>query len=99
MERNWARDYTVNNPFNQVVNASQGPIRAGFLTYSSFIREVERVLIHGKTVIVMGKETVAPSGTSADAGRTINRRFTNVWMQENGKWLLTARHASVICQN
>ncbi len=99
MERNWAKDYTVNNPFNQAVNASQGPIRAGTLTYSSFIREVERVLIHGKTVIVMGKETVVPSGTSADAGKTINCRFTNVWMKKNGKWLLTARQASVICQN
>lgn len=99
MESNWAKDYTVNNPFNQAVNASQGPIRAGILTYSSFIREAERVLIHGKTVIVMGRETVVPSGTSADAGKTINRRFTNVWMKRNGRWLLTARQASVICQN
>ncbi len=99
MERNWAKDYTVNNPFSQVVKASEGPIRAGTLTYSSFIQEVEKVLIHGKTVIVMGKETIVPSGTSADAGKTINRRFTNVWMKKNGKWLLTARHASVICQN
>jgi len=41
----------------------------------------------------MGKETIVPSGTSADAGKTINRRFTNVWMKKNGKWLLTARHA------
>lgn len=99
MEKNWAKDYTVNNPFSQAVKASEGPIRAGTLTYSSFIREVEKVLFHEKTVIVMGKETIVPSGTSADAGKTINRRFTNVWMKKNGKWLLTARHASVICQN
>ena len=99
MESNWAKDYTVNNPFNQAVSASQGPIRAGALTYSSFVREVEKVLMHGKTVIVMGKETIVPSGNSADAGKTINRRFTNVWMKRGGKWLLTARHASVICQN
>ena len=98
MERNWSKDYTVNNPFSQAVNASQGPIRAGTLTYSSFVREIERVLFHGKTVIVMGQETVVPSGTSPDTGKTINRRFTNVWMQKNGKWLLTARQASVICQ-
>ncbi len=98
MERNWSKDYTVNNPFSQAVNASQGPIRAGTLTYSSFVREIERVLFHGKTVIVMGQETVVPSGTSPDTGKTINRRFTNVWMKKNGKWLLTARQASVICQ-
>jgi hypothetical protein len=99
VQANWAEDYTVNNPFNQVVNASQGPIRAGTLTYSSFVREIESVLIHGNTVIVMGRETVVPKGTSPDAGKTINRRFTNIWMKRDGKWLLTARHASVVCQN
>jgi hypothetical protein len=99
LRSNWAKDYVVNNPFNKIVDASKGPIQAGTLTYSSFIREIERVLIHGNTVIVMGRETVVPKGTSPDAGKTINRRFTNIWMKRNGKWLLTARHASVICQN
>ena len=99
MRTHWAKDYAVNNPFNEVVDASKGPIQAGTLTYSSFIREIERVLIHGTTVIVMGRETVVPKGTSPDAGKTINRRYTNIWMQRNGKWLLTARHASVICRN
>lgn len=98
VQANWAEDYTVNNPFNQVVKASQGPIRAGTLTYSSFVREVESVLIHGNTVIVMGRETVVPKGSSPDAGKTIHRRYTNVWMKLKGRWLLTARHASVICQ-
>jgi hypothetical protein len=97
MERQWAKDYVVNNPFNEVVDASAGPVRRGQLTYSSFVRSIERVLVHGKTVIVMGAETVVPSGRSPDAGKTIHRRFTDVWMQQKGHWLLTARHASVIC--
>lgn len=99
LRKNWADDYVVNNPFNAVVDASKGPIQAGTLTYSSFIREIERVLIHGNTIIVMGRETVVPKGTSPDAGKTLNRRFTNVWMKRAGKWLLTARHANVICQS
>ena len=99
MKANWAKDYVVNNPFSVAVDASKGPIAAGTLTYTSFIREVERVLIHGDTVIVMGRETVVPKGTSPDAGKTINRRFTNIWMKRDGKWLLTARQASVVCQN
>ncbi len=99
MKSNWAKDYVVNNPFSVAVDASKGPIAAGTLTYTSFIREVERVLIHGDTVIVMGRETVVPKGTSPDAGKTINRRFTNIWMKRDGKWLLTARQASVVCQN
>jgi len=97
MQRNWSKDYVVNNPFNQVVDASAGPIRRGQLTYSSFVRDIERVLVHDHTVVVMGSETVVPSGQSADAGKTIHRRFTDVWMNEDGHWLLIARHASVIC--
>ena len=97
MKRNWATDYVVNNPLNKVVEASKGRIASGTRTYSSFIREVERVLIHGNTVIVMGQEIVVPSGTAPDAGKTIIRRFTNIWMKRDGKWLMTARQATVIC--
>lgn len=97
--RLWADDYTVNNPRNEVGRAAEGPIRAGTRTYASFVREVERVLLHGETVIVMGSETVVPSGRSPDAGQTIRRRFTNVWMTRDGRWLLVARHANVVCQD
>ena len=97
MKRNWAPDYVVNNPRNEVIEASKGRIQSGTRTYSSFIREIERVLIHGNTVIVMGQETVVPSGAAPDAGKTIIRRFTNIWMKRDGKWLLTARQATVVC--
>ena len=97
MKRNWATDFVVNNPRNEVVEASKGRIASGTRTYSSFTREVERVLIHGNTVIVMGQEIVVPSGTAPDAGKTIIRRFTDIWMKRGGKWLLTARQATVIC--
>lgn len=98
MRRNWAPDYVVNNPTNQVVDASKGRIQAGTRTYSSFVRDIERVLIRGNTVIVMGQETVVPSGDAPDSGQTIVRRFTNIWMMHEGKWLLTARQATVICK-
>ena len=98
MEQQWSPDYTVNNPFNQIVQAKQGPMRKGELTYSTFARDIETILIHGATVIVMGGETVVPTGTTANAGKTIRRRFTNVWMNTTGNWLLVARHANAICQ-
>ncbi len=98
MKQNWAADYVVNNPLNQVVEASKGRIQSGTRTYSSFVRDIERVLVHENTVIVMGQETVVPSGDASDAGKTIVRRFTNVWMLRGGKWLLTARQATVICK-
>ena len=99
MQTHWAKDYTVNNPRNTVGKASEGPIRAGTRTYSSFLREIESIIIHGETVIVMGSETVVPNDNSPESGKTIHRRFTNIWMNENGNWLLVARQASVICEN
>jgi ketosteroid isomerase-like protein len=95
LDKLWTEDFTVNNPFNEIDRADR--IRTGAVTYSSFVREPEAVLIHGETVIVMGRETVVPKGTSPDAGKTINRRYTNIWMKRAGTWRLVARHASVIC--
>ena len=96
LDKLWTKDFKVNNPFNEIDKADR--IRTGAVTYSSFIREPESVLVHGDTVIVMGRETVVPKGNSPDAGKSINRRYTNIWMKRNGKWRLVARHASVICQ-
>ena len=95
LDKLWTEDFKVNNPFNQIDRADR--IRTGAVTYSSFIRDPETVLIHGDTVIVMGREIVVPKGNSPDAGKTINRRYTNIWMKRGGKWRLIARHASVIC--
>src|SRR6266850_2323522 len=69
MQRNWSKDYVVNNPFNQVVDASAGPIRRGQLTYSSFVRDIDRVLVHDHTVVVMESEPVVRSGQSEDPAR------------------------------
>jgi hypothetical protein len=103
MKENWSPDYTVNNPFNVVQHAATGPIQTGNLTYTKFEREIEKVLYHGSVVVVMGSELVvpktAPKGSSHDTDQPIKRRFTNVWMQKDGKWLMIARHASNICSN
>ena len=97
LDKLWTSDFKVNNPFNEIDRADR--IRTGAVTYSSFIREPESVLVHSDTVIVMGREIVVPKGNSPDAGKTITRRYTNIWMKRGGRWLLTARHASVVCQD
>ena len=99
VEKLWAPDMIVNNPFNQVVKASSGRVRSGAVTYASFTRNIESIQIHDITAIVMGNEIVVPSGKSIGAGTTIHRRYTNIWMKRDGQWLLTARHANVICAN
>jgi ketosteroid isomerase-like protein len=102
LEKLWADDFTVNNPQNQISRGRKevlDRVRSGLIKYSSFAREIESVRLYGDTVIVMGLEVVAPIGDAPGAGQALRRRFTNIWMKRNGKWLLTARHASVICQN
>lgn len=103
MRKNWASNYTVNNPFNVVQDAATGPIQTGVLTYSRFERNIEKVLVHDSVVVVMGSELVvpktAPKGSSHDTSEAIKRRFTNVWMSKGGKWAMIARHASNICSD
>lgn len=97
----WAEDLTVNAPNNRLVRGKKAVVelKNSGTKYASFVRDIESVLIHGDTVIVMGQEIVVPTGESPDAGKTVRRRFTNLWMKSGGKWHLTARQASVICQS
>ena len=102
LEKLWAEDFTVNNPQHQISRGRKevlDRVRSGLLRYSSFVREIESVGFYGETVIVMGLEIVTPTGNIPSAGQTIRRRYTNIWMKRKGHWLLTARHANVICQN
>jgi ketosteroid isomerase-like protein len=95
MDKYWTKDFIVNNPFNEIDNADR--IRNAIVTYSSFQRICEAVRIHENVAILMGREIVIPKGTSPNSGKTINRRYTNIWMKIDGHWQLVARHASVIC--
>ncbi|HEX8423274.1 MAG TPA: nuclear transport factor 2 family protein [Pyrinomonadaceae bacterium] len=97
-----AEDFTVNNPRNEVIKGREevyALMRNGTIAYSSFVREPEALLIYGNTVVVMGREVITLAGNASGAEQTVRRRYTNIWMKKKGKWLLTARHASVICQN
>ena len=93
-----SKDFTTNSPRNEIVRGKEelkDLMRKGVINYASFVREIEEVLIYEKTAVVMGRETIV---TNENALQTIRRRYTNIWMKRNGKWLLTARHANIICQ-
>src|SRR5215207_6021885 len=60
MKGRWAADYTVNNPFNVIQDAASGPIQSHTLEYSKFERNIEKILVRGTVVIVMGNELVVP---------------------------------------
>jgi Domain of unknown function (DUF4440) len=92
----WSTEFTVNSPQNDVVRNTRDRVRSGAISYSSFVREIEAIVRRGDTVIVMGRETVVPKGGSPAAGQTVHRRFTNIWVKENGAWRIWARHANVV---
>jgi len=94
----WSPGFMVNAPLNAVFIGGQVElVAAGILSYTSFIRTVEHVLVLKDVVITMGSETVIPSGADPRTGETINRRYTNIWVKEKGNWVLQARHANDIC--
>ena len=79
LEKLWAENFTVNNPRSEITNGRKevvGLIRNGVIDYSSFVREVETMLVHGDTVVLMGLETVTPANKAPLAGQTVRRQFT-----------------------
>lgn len=104
LERLWSEQLTVNAPNNQVVVGRRATldtfVHAGVINFSRFDREIEFIRADGDFVFIMGLETVTPLSDAPSAGlvagRTIERRFTNVWKKEGAAWRLFARHANVI---
>jgi hypothetical protein len=94
----WSAGFMVNAPLNMVFIGGQVDlVTAGIISYTSFIRTVEHVMVLKDVVVTMGSETVIPSGADPMAGQTIQRRYTNIWMKEKSNWILIARHANNIC--
>ena len=99
LERLWSEHFIVNTATNQILpnrRAALDHFRRGMTTRSSFERSIEQVRIDGDIAIVMGLETLTPTGSAPLAGQTVRRRFTNIWKKEGDTWRLWARHANVI---
>lgn len=99
LEGIWSERFMVNTPTNQVApnrSVVLATFRQGLAAYSSFERNIERVLMDGDLAIVMGRETIKPMGNAPMARQTVPRRFTHIWKKEGGAWRLLARHANVI---
>ena len=100
LKKLWAEDFMVNAPINKVVIGGQVKlVAAGVIKYSSFVLENEQTMVKGDLVITMGKETVVTLGSNYPvAGKTVHRRYTQVWQKQNGNWICIARQASNICE-
>lgn len=91
----------VHNPENDIVNFRQimERVKGGKIDYVSFERIIERITFINKTAVVMGKEVIVPKGTSKHSGKTVTRRFTNIWSQDDKRWILIARQSTIISIN
>lgn len=93
-----AKDLIVNTPANRVSRLEQvlGFFKAGRMNYESADVTIEALDARDGNVVIMGEEVVKPRDTAANAGKTVSRRFTDVWRRESdGKWRLTIRQATI----
>ena len=100
LERLYPDDFVVTNPFNQFINKQKvlERIRTNIIKYKSYEKQIEYLRVYGNTVLAVGSETVVPTADAdrPDAGQTVRRRFTEVWVKRKGEWQRVARHASNI---
>ena len=94
----WSPKMVVNTPANVVgdIENTKKNLRAGRLNYSSMTRNIERITIIENIAIVMGNEILKPQGTNENAGKTVTRRFTNIWMKSMDGWRIVARQSTII---
>lgn len=100
LKKLWDKDYVVNNPENKIVPAKSNSVDRPVLQKqrTSFTREVQKITVNGDIAISMGKEIVVSIDDTQNTEKTIERRYTNIWMKKDGFWKLIARHANKICQ-
>jgi ketosteroid isomerase-like protein len=94
-----ADDLVVNTPGNRVARREQvlGFFGAGLMNYEDAEETIECLDGRGDLVVIMGSEVVRPRESAAHAGRTVNRRFTDVWRKDpDGRWRLTIRQGTII---
>jgi ketosteroid isomerase-like protein len=93
-----AQDLIVNTPADIVARREMvlGFFRAGRMNYEAAEETIEAVDVRENQVVVMGGEVVRPRDGAPNAGKTVRRRFTDVWRRDaDGKWRLTIRHATI----
>lgn len=92
----------VNAPNNRILTREDlmRMVASGEIRNEVFERIPEDVIITGDVGVVMGREVVFPGATSEQArmyGRkTLNRRYTNIYIRSGEGWRHLARHANII---
>jgi hypothetical protein len=93
----WSSNMVINAPANNVgtVEGTKALLRSGNLNYLVFERNIEKITFNDNLAIVMGGEVIKPQGKQPNAGKTVSRRFTNIWQYKNQSWSIIARQATI----
>ena len=93
----WSPQMIVNTPANIVgtVEGTKAHFRSGDLNYLSFERTIEKIVFSDNIAITMGGEVIKPQGKQINAGKTVSRRYTHVWLYKSNSWSLIARQATI----
>jgi ketosteroid isomerase-like protein len=93
-----ADDLVVNNPQNTLSEHAATAQRnaTGLISYTSYTRTIEYAGLRGDMVLLMGEEVCVPKPPNPMAGQKVRRRFSDLWKAQNGRWVLTARQATII---
>lgn len=95
-------DLRVNAPNNRILTREDlmRMVASGEIRNEKFERIPEDIVITGDVGVVMGREVVFPGAASEQArmyGRkTLNRRYTNIYIRSGEGWRHLARHANII---
>ena len=95
-------NYMINGPSNRVMRKEVlvNMLAQGKMASDHFERSIEGIAITGNVGVVMGREVVRPVSTSQlgqlHGTKTLDRRFTNVFLFEDGEWRFLARQATIV---
>ena len=87
-----------NSPANKVESFQEilAKIKRGGSDRESFERIIEKITFADNIAIVMGNETIKPTGQAPNAGKTVKRRYTDIWMKMETSWKLVARQSTIV---
>jgi ketosteroid isomerase-like protein len=88
----------VNTPLNRVATLEdiKRLLRIGKIDLTSSGKNIEKITFINNMAIVMGQDTIKPQGAMEGAGKTVTRRYTDVWIKDASGWKLTVRQATNI---
>ena len=97
MKQFYPDDMVVTNPYNQVINKRQvlDRVKSNFIKYSYIETVVDYYHFENDDLlVVIGNETIVPTADANrdDRGKTVRRRFTEIWVKRNSEWKQVIRH-------